>query len=73
MVALPTALAAGDWSELQQLEVIRLDQNNIGGELPPSWGKLTNLRTLTFWDNKLEGEIPDSWANMQASAAWLQQ
>lgn len=58
---------AGDWSELKQLELIRLDQNNLSGELPPSWGALTNLRTLTLWDNKLAGEIPDSWANMQAS------
>lgn len=56
---------AGDWSELSQLELIRLDQNSIGGGLPPSWDKLTRLRTLTLWDNKLTGEIPDTWAAMQ--------
>jgi hypothetical protein len=67
----------GDWSELTQLEVIRLDQNNIAGELPPSWSALTGLRTLTLWDNKLTGEIPESWAQMQVGkrmsynmAAW---
>lgn len=45
--------------------MIRLDQNNIAGELPPSWSALTGLRTLTLWDNKLTGEIPESWANLQ--------
>jgi hypothetical protein len=48
--------------------VVRLDQNSIGGGLPPSWGKLKGLRTLTLWDNKLTGGIPDSWADMQVCA-----
>lgn len=64
---------AGDWSELTQLEVIRLDQNNIAGELPASWSALKGLRTLTLWDNKLTGEIPESWAQMQVGARWGQQ
>lgn len=58
-------LCVGDWSELTQLELIRLDQNAISGELPPSWSKLTRLRTLTLWDNRITGEIPDSWGDLQ--------
>lgn len=58
-------LLAGDWSELTQLELIRLDQNALKGELPPDWSKLNRLRMLTLWDNKLTGGIPDSWADMQ--------
>lgn len=54
-----------DWSELTQLEVIRLDQNNLKGPLPAAWSKLVNLRWLTLWDNKLTGEVPTAWADMK--------
>lgn len=61
----PPPLCSGDWSELSQLELIRLDQNSINGQLPPSWSKLRRLRMLTLWDNDLEGQIPESWADLQ--------
>jgi len=64
------ARCAGDWSELTQLELIRLDQNALSGELPPSWSKLTHLRTLTLWDNRITGGIPDSWGDLQVGG-WV--
>jgi hypothetical protein len=68
---LRVAASPDDWSELTQLELIRLDQNNLKGPLPTSWGSLRNLRVLTFWDNKLTGGIPDSWADVRVRERWL--
>lgn len=60
-----------DWY-LLPLEVIRLDQNLLEGELPPAWfgeGLLSSsLRVLTLWDNRLTGSLPDTQGGMQVRA-----
>jgi hypothetical protein len=64
-----------DWYQLP-LEVVRLDQNLIEGELPPAWfgeGPLSSsLTVLTLWDNKLTGGLPDTQGSMQVSLGWVQ-
>lgn len=59
----PTGTLPEDWA-LLPLEVVRLDQNMLQGEVPAAWfapGPLSSsLKVLTLWDNKLSGSLPDT-------------
>jgi hypothetical protein len=39
----------------QRLEVLRLNENAVGGTLPASWGDLPRLQTLDLSSNALQG------------------
>jgi hypothetical protein len=41
------------WSELSQLEDVRLHENDLNGELPDSWGALTGLK-VTWWGQRVQ-------------------
>ncbi len=43
---------------------LSLDDNNLGGELPPELGGLTSLEVLSLALNNLSGEIPSALGNL---------
>ncbi|KAJ6821238.1 receptor kinase-like protein Xa21 [Iris pallida] len=60
-----------DWSFLNSLsnctilELLELDQNNLGGLLPKSITNIsTTLRALTMYHNSIEGSIPPEIGNL---------
>lgn len=53
----------GEWygvmtDDLGRVTELRLENNRVGGELPPELGQLSNLEELNLTDNELVGEIP---------------
>ena len=43
---------------------LRLDENNLTGELPPELGELTELKKLYLWENQLSGGLPPELGNL---------
>ena len=50
-------------SDLSNLQVLDLSQNDLRGQIPPELGKLSNLTTLALNGNALSGEIPPELGN----------
>ncbi|KAL2469928.1 Leucine-rich repeat (LRR) family protein [Abeliophyllum distichum] len=51
-----------DLSSLKGLEILHLEDNRLGGQIPPSLGNLKNLRELFLYNNNLTGQVPSSIA-----------
>lgn len=51
------------WRYWPSLTVIKLDDNNLTGEIPSSMGSLNNLQSLHLRNNTLSGEMPLSLRN----------
>nr|GME12849.1 probable LRR receptor-like serine/threonine-protein kinase At1g67720 [Ipomoea batatas] len=49
-----------DLSSLKRLEILHLEDNQIGGEIAPSLGSIKSLRELFLQNNNLTGQIPGS-------------
>ncbi|KAI3469545.1 hypothetical protein Pfo_026208 [Paulownia fortunei] len=49
-----------DLSSLKGLELLHLEDNQLGGMVPPSLGNLKNLRELFLQNNNLTGQIPSN-------------
>lgn len=47
-----------------QLEMVRLNGNQLSGKLQPSMGHLVNLRHLDLSSNQLSGSIPESFGQL---------
>ena len=50
--------------DLSSIKWLRLDNNNLHGEIPESIGDMTNLEKLYLLSNDLSGEIPQSLCNL---------
>jgi hypothetical protein len=48
------------------LQEIRLDNNNMSGNLPPSVGLLTQLTIFSVRHNRFSGSIPNTFASVYA-------
>lgn len=48
------------------LRVLRINNNNFTGTLPPEWSALTALTVLDVGANKLRGTLPASWSKLTA-------
>ncbi|XP_065879738.1 probable inactive receptor kinase At2g26730 [Euphorbia lathyris] len=46
------------------LQMIKLDLNNVGGQLPPEIANCKNLRRLHLGQNRFVGNLPDSLTNL---------
>jgi hypothetical protein len=55
-----------DWSRLQKLQHVWLEENSLTGSLPPSWGQLRQLKELVLFSNKLSGPLPDAYKSLTA-------
>eukprot|EP01024_Parvocaulis_polyphysoides_P015940 TRINITY_DN17057_c0_g1_i2.p1 TRINITY_DN17057_c0_g1~~TRINITY_DN17057_c0_g1_i2.p1 ORF type:complete len:469 (-),score=77.34 TRINITY_DN17057_c0_g1_i2:412-1818(-) len=57
-----------EFSELLDLEEIKISQNQLTGTLHKEWSTLTNLSRFWAWQNKFSGSLPvefSTWVNMQ--------
>jgi hypothetical protein len=55
---------------LPNLEVVKLDHNELTGALPASLANLGNLDTLSVWDNALSGPLP-AWLGTMTGLSYL--
>ncbi|MCY3543063.1 MAG: hypothetical protein OXH22_03330 [Chloroflexi bacterium] len=53
-------------SELDELSVLQLDDNNLSDSLPSSFGKLTKLQILILGNNSISGAIPSAIGDMSS-------
>ena len=52
--------------------MLRLDYNQLDGEVPPAIGKLTELRRMDLDGNNFEGQIPPEFGNLtKLEELWL--
>ncbi|XP_076886202.1 receptor-like protein EIX2 [Bidens hawaiensis] len=51
---------------LNELEILKLDNNALSGSIPDSLVRLTNLRSLDLSFNKLTGPIPESLGKLRS-------
>ncbi|KAK6122673.1 hypothetical protein DH2020_043589 [Rehmannia glutinosa] len=49
-----------DLSSLRGLQNLHLEDNELGGMIPPSMGNLNNLRELFLQNNNLTGQVPSN-------------
>ena len=47
-----------------RVKELRLESNQLVGEIPPSLGRLASLEALTLWGNRLSGPIPPELSNL---------
>lgn len=61
-----------DWSRLINLQQVLLNDNDLGGSLPPEWGALP-LNLIYLFSNNLTGSLPPEWASMGSTlqSLWL--
>ncbi|KAJ6828171.1 putative leucine-rich repeat receptor-like protein kinase [Iris pallida] len=52
-----------DFSSLEALEIVEMQNNSISGGIPKYLGSMPNLKELNLADNSLSGPIPSSIAN----------
>ena len=57
-------------SALDELAVLHLGDNRLGGPIPPGLGALAGLRTLTLENNALTGTIPEEFGALR-QLVWL--
>lgn len=58
--------ACKNFTALQWLTVLSLDNNKITGTLPEAWNTMHNLKTMTLSYNSIQSGIPQSYSNMTA-------
>lgn len=51
---------------LRNLAVLRLDHNELSGDIPAAIGQLPNLVVLRLNDNRFSGEIPEGLGNLDS-------
>ncbi|KAH1130503.1 hypothetical protein J1N35_001881 [Gossypium stocksii] len=54
-----------NFGQMPMLGFLRLQNNQLGGKIPPSLGYLVSLQRVSL-ENKLEGVIPSSLGNLEA-------
>ena len=52
-------------SNLTDIRVLSLENNQITGLLPDDWSELTNLQELLLSNNQFTGELPSNWSSLQ--------
>ena len=52
------------WGNLSNLTILRLNSNELDGEIPVELGNLSNLTELRLYSNQLVGEIPKELSNL---------
>ncbi|KAK6241989.1 hypothetical protein SCA6_007378 [Theobroma cacao] len=52
--------------QMPSLGFLRLQNNHLGGRIPPNFGYLVSLQRVSLANNKFEGAIPPSLANLEA-------
>ncbi|WIA14567.1 hypothetical protein OEZ85_003084 [Tetradesmus obliquus] len=56
-----TGTLPADWSQLRQLQDVRVSETSLYGSMPSSWGSLTKMRVFYLWANQLTGAIPKTF------------
>ncbi|KAL1113578.1 hypothetical protein V6Z11_D02G198200 [Gossypium hirsutum] len=55
-----------NYGQMPLLGFLRLQNNQLGGKIPPNLGYLVSLQRVSLENNKLEGAIPSSLGNLEA-------